>query len=60
MSHLLREHAPITEAGWGLLDEEAPAGVGDGSDLAQKMVHSGTPFKPPMPRDPDVSIGPGG
>jgi uncharacterized linocin/CFP29 family protein len=23
MSHLLREHAPITEAGWGLLDEEA-------------------------------------
>jgi uncharacterized linocin/CFP29 family protein len=23
MSHLLREHAPITEAGWGLIDEEA-------------------------------------
>ena len=23
MSHLLREHAPITEAGWRLLDEEA-------------------------------------
>jgi uncharacterized linocin/CFP29 family protein len=23
MSHLLREHAPITEAGWQLLDEEA-------------------------------------
>ena len=23
MSHLLREHAPITEAGWGLLDSEA-------------------------------------
>jgi uncharacterized linocin/CFP29 family protein len=23
MSHLLREHAPITEAGWGLIDDEA-------------------------------------
>ena len=23
MSHLLREHAPITEAGWSLIDEEA-------------------------------------
>ena len=23
MSHLLREHAPITEAGWRLLDDEA-------------------------------------
>jgi uncharacterized linocin/CFP29 family protein len=23
MSHLLREHAPITEAGWALIDEEA-------------------------------------
>ncbi|MQA75966.1 MAG: bacteriocin [Solirubrobacterales bacterium] len=23
MSHLLREHAPITEAGWGRIDEEA-------------------------------------
>jgi uncharacterized linocin/CFP29 family protein len=23
MSHLLREHAPITEAGWGLIDQEA-------------------------------------
>jgi uncharacterized linocin/CFP29 family protein len=23
MSHLLREHAPITESGWGLIDEEA-------------------------------------
>jgi uncharacterized linocin/CFP29 family protein len=23
VSHLLREHAPITEAGWGLIDEEA-------------------------------------
>jgi uncharacterized linocin/CFP29 family protein len=23
MSHLLREHAPITEASWGLIDEEA-------------------------------------
>jgi uncharacterized linocin/CFP29 family protein len=23
MSHLLREHAPITEAAWGLIDEEA-------------------------------------
>ena len=22
-SHLLREHAPITEAGWGRIDEEA-------------------------------------
>jgi uncharacterized linocin/CFP29 family protein len=25
MSHLLREHAPITEAGWGRIDEEARA-----------------------------------
>jgi uncharacterized linocin/CFP29 family protein len=25
MSHLLREHAPITEAGWALIDEEARA-----------------------------------
>jgi uncharacterized linocin/CFP29 family protein len=23
MSHLLREHAPITEAGWGVIDDEA-------------------------------------
>ena len=23
MSHLLREHAPITEAGWSLIDDEA-------------------------------------
>ena len=23
MSHLLREHAPLTESGWGILDEEA-------------------------------------
>jgi uncharacterized linocin/CFP29 family protein len=23
MSHLLREHAPVTEAGWGLIDDEA-------------------------------------
>jgi uncharacterized linocin/CFP29 family protein len=23
MSHLLREHAPITEAGWKLIDDEA-------------------------------------
>jgi uncharacterized linocin/CFP29 family protein len=25
MSHLLREHAPITDAGWRLLDDEARA-----------------------------------
>jgi uncharacterized linocin/CFP29 family protein len=25
MSHLLRDHAPITEAGWGVIDEEARA-----------------------------------
>ena len=24
MSHLLREHAPITELGWGLIDDEEP------------------------------------
>ncbi|MEA2153704.1 MAG: hypothetical protein QOI18_1937, partial [Solirubrobacteraceae bacterium] len=23
MSHLLREHAPISDAGWKLIDEEA-------------------------------------
>ena len=26
MSHLFREHAPITEAGWAAIDEEA-AGI---------------------------------
>ena len=40
--------------------EEGPAGLADGSNLAKEMVHSATPFRPPMPSDPDVSTGPGG
>jgi uncharacterized linocin/CFP29 family protein len=37
MSHLLREHAPITEAGWGRIDEEARERVTPGL-AARKLV----------------------
>lgn len=37
MSHLLREHAPITEAGWGLIDQEARERLAPGL-AARKLV----------------------
>jgi uncharacterized linocin/CFP29 family protein len=37
MSHLLREHAPITEAGWGRIDEEAREQVTPGL-AARKLI----------------------
>jgi uncharacterized linocin/CFP29 family protein len=42
MSHLLREHAPITEVGWGLIDEEARERLTPAL-AARKLVDFGGP-----------------
>jgi uncharacterized linocin/CFP29 family protein len=42
MSHLLREHAPITEATWGLIDEEARTRLHPAL-AARKLVDFGGP-----------------
>jgi uncharacterized linocin/CFP29 family protein len=43
MSHLLREHAPITETGWRLIDDEARARLTPAL-AARKLVDFGGPY----------------